>query len=450
MTSVNPANDEIIDIARAAKAASRRLALVNRAVKDRALLSMAARLEAQADEILAANAEDVAESKDLVARGKMAQALLDRLKLDKIKLAGMAAAVRAVATLDDPASRLLARTLLDDGLELHKVSCPLGVLAIIFESRPDAVTQISALALKSGNCAILKGGREATRTNCALARAITAALAEIPEIPPNVISLLTEREQANALLALDEYIDLVIPRGSNELVRYIQTHTRIPVLGHAEGICHIFIDRSANAAMAIDIVYDSKLQYPAACNAVETVLVHAGIAPTILKDLLTRLAQAGVELRACARARALAGAQPELASALTAASEADWRAEYCAPILSIKIVDSLDEAIEHINRYGSGHTDAIISEDKEAAEIFLNSIDAAGVYHNASTRFADGFRYGFGAEVGISTSKLHARGPVGLDGLVSYKYKLYGQGQLVASYCGANARDFKHQKLALD
>jgi glutamate-5-semialdehyde dehydrogenase len=435
-------NDEIITVTRQAKAAARRLATVSTEIKDRALLSIASGIEAKSAEILVANREDCAESRVLVQKGEMAQSLLDRLKLDETKISAMADSVRAVAALQDPTGRILTRTLLDDGLELHKVSCPLGVLAVIFESRPDALTQISALALKSGNTAILKGGREAARSNQALYDAITSALTHLDEIPPNVISLLTEREQVNWLLELDQYIDLVIPRGSNDLVRYIQTHTRIPVLGHADGLCHIYIDVSANSDMAIDIVYDAKVSYPAACNAVETVLVHHSAAQRVLPGLLTRLEQAGVEVRACQRTRSLV---PE--HSIKLATEEDWHTEYCAPIISIRIVDSIDEAIEHINSYGSSHTDAIISEDSGSAELFLNSVDSAGVYHNASTRFADGFRYGFGAEVGISTSKLHARGPVGLEGLVSYKYKLYGCGQLVATYSGPNPRPFKHKRL---
>jgi glutamate-5-semialdehyde dehydrogenase len=432
-------NDEIREIARSAKAASRRLATISTEIKNRALHAIASKLEADSKEILAANSEDFREGRSLVESGKMAKPLLDRLKLDEAKLVSMADGVRAVASLEDPSGRILERTLLDDNLELHKVSCPIGVLAVIFESRPDAVTQISALALKSGNTAILKGGREAARSTLALFKAINSALFQIPEIPANSINLLTEREQVNSLLALDDYIDLVIPRGSNELVRYIQANTRIPVLGHAEGICHIYIDRTADTGMAIEIVQDSKLQYPAACNSVETLLIHKDAAPRLLIPLLERLERSGVELRACARTRELAPGRD-----LKDASEEDWRAEYCAPILAIRIVDSIDEAIDHINIYGSGHTDAIVSEERASAERFLNGVDSAGVYHNASTRFADGFRYGFGAEVGISTGKLHARGPVGLEGLVTYKYKLYGSGQLVATYSGESARPFKH------
>ncbi len=432
----------IARVAKAAKAASRRLLLASTELKNQVLFAIANELEKRQEEILAANTEDQQNALPLVNSGQMAKSLFDRLKLDKIKLLSMIEGVRAVADLADPVGQILSRTLLDDGLELHKVSCPLGVLAIIFESRPDAVTQISALALKSGNAVILKGGREAANSNVVLVKTIKTALAEFPEIPTDSVSLVADREQINVLLSLDAYVDLVIPRGSNELVRYIQTHTRIPVLGHAEGLCHIYVDEKADLEMATQIVYDAKVEYPAACNAVETVLVHKDIAKEFLPKVLSKLEQASVELRGCETTQSLI-ANPLIKKAQVK----DWETEYCAPILSIKIVDSLDEAIDHINAFGSGHTDSIITEDKKRAEVFLNSIDAAGVYHNASTRFADGFRYGFGAEVGISTSKLHARGPVGLEGLVSYKYKLYGSGQVVATYSGANAKPFKHEKL---
>lgn len=426
--------NEIESLARFAKTASRRLAVLPTDVKRRALGAAADRIEADADAILKANAADRADAKEL------AGPLRERLKLDREKLAGMAAGIRAVAALEDPVGRLLSRTLLDDGLRLDKVSCPLGVLAVIFESRPDAVTQISSLALMSGNALILKGGREAARSTAALVASLSKAFEGFPGIPADALAIVTDRAHVDALLALDAFVDLVIPRGSNDLVRYIQGHTKIPVMGHADGVCHVYVDVAADTRMAVDIVADSKLQYPAACNAVETVLVHGRAAPRILPPLVARLREAGTEIRACARTRALL---PDLVPA----TEDDWGAEYLAPVVAVKMVDSLDEAIEHVNRYGSSHTDAIVTDDAAAAERFLSEVDSAGVYHNASTRFADGFRYGFGAEVGISTSKLHARGPVGLDGLVSYKYKLYGKGQLVASYSGPGARPFRHEKI---
>ncbi|MBI4859902.1 MAG: glutamate-5-semialdehyde dehydrogenase [Candidatus Riflebacteria bacterium] len=433
---------EVESVARAARGAALSLALAPTDVKNRALLAVAARLKDRARSIVLANAEDCALARELVAQGRLARPLLDRLKLDATKLEEMAEAVRAVARLPDPCGRVEWRTLLDDGLELTKVTCPLGVVAVIFESRPDVLTQIGALTLKSGNAVILKGGSEAARTGGALMEAISAALAEVPGIPAAAIQTLSDREQVRALLACDGLIDLVIPRGSNELVRAIQSSTRIPVLGHAEGICHIYLDESARVETAVEVVCDAKLQYPAACNAVETVLVHATAAPAVLPPLLDRLTRASVQIRVCDR---LAALFPD--RGLSPATEADWRTEYCGPILSIRMVDSLDEAIDHINTYGSKHTDAIITEDRAAAERFMDSVDSAGVYHNVSTRFADGYRYGFGAEVGISTGKLHARGPVGLEGLVSYKYKLFGSGQVVATYSGKNARPFKHHRL---
>ena len=354
----------------------------------------------------------------------------------------MAAGVRAVAALPDPSGRVLSRTLLDDGLVLEKVTCPLGVLLVIFESRPDAVTQIGSLALKSGNAAILKGGRESARSTAALLDVFVKALAFFPEIPGGVLSSVAGRAEADALLALDEDIDLVIPRGGYDLVRHVQAKTRIPVLGHAEGVCHVYVDRAADEAMATAIVLDSKLQYPAACNTMETLLIHRDAAERFLVPLLGRLVEAGVEVRACGKTRALA---PSLG--LVPATEEDWRTEYGGPILSVRLVESLDEAVDHVNHHGSHHTEAIVTADKAAAEAFLGRVDAAGVFHNASTRFADGFRYGFGAEVGISTSRIHARGPVGLDGLVTYKYLLRGAGQIVATYSGKDARPFQHRKL---
>lgn len=432
--------DNALDAARAAKVAARRLAALPTAAKDAALQRIADVLAARSGEILGANALDVAGAERLVAEGRMGKPLLDRLRLDEKKLAGMADGVRAVAALLDPAGRVLSKTLLDDGLELVQVTCPLGLLAVVFESRPDAVTQITALAVKSGNGAILKGGKEAARTTAALVDAIHAALGE-SDVPAAAVASVTDRADVDALLALDGVVDLVIPRGGNDLVRYVQEHTKIPVLGHAEGICHVYVDAAADPEMAIAVVLDSKLQYPAACNAAETVLLHHAAAPDVLRPLLGRLLQAGVAVRACAETRALAAGFP-----LEDATDADYATEWSGPTLSVKIVESLDEAIEHVNAFGSSHTDTIVTADRAAAARFLSEVDSAGVFHNASTRFADGFRYGLGAEVGISTSKLHARGPVGLDGLVTYKWLLHGSGQVVATYAGEAPHPFKHER----
>jgi glutamate-5-semialdehyde dehydrogenase len=432
-----------VEIARRARLAARRLASLSSETKDLVLRKVADGIDAARDVILEANRVDVLAARTTFEENLLAPSAFERLKLDETKVHGMAAGIRAVAALPDPSGRVLSRTLLDDGLVLEKVTCPLGVLLVIFESRPDAVTQIGSLALKSGNAAILKGGRESARSTAALLDVFVKALAFFPEIPEGVLSSVADRAEVDALLALDEHIDLVIPRGGYDLVRHVQAHTRIPVLGHAEGVCHVYVDRAADEAMATAIVLDSKLQYPAACNTMETLLFHRDAAERFLVPLLSRLLEAGVEIRACGQTRALA---PSLG--LAPATEEDWRTEYGGPILSVKLVESLDEAVEHVNRFGSHHTEAIVTADKAAAEAFLGRVDAAGVFHNASTRFADGFRYGFGAEVGISTSRIHARGPVGLDGLVTYKYLLRGSGQIVAAYSGKDARPFRHRKLS--
>jgi glutamate-5-semialdehyde dehydrogenase len=442
-TTTAKAAETALEIAVQAREAARKLAVVPTKAKDDLLREVAAGLERNTAAILEANAADLTAARRSLEDNSLSRSVLDRLSLDADKIRSMAEGVRAVAALPDPSGRVRSRTLLDDGLVLEKVTCPLGVLAVIFESRPDAVTQIGSLALKSGNAAILKGGRESARSTAALLDVFAGALVSFPEIPGGVLSSVAGRAEVDALLALDEHIDLVIPRGGYDLVRHVKAHTRIPVLGHAEGVCHVYADRAADEAMATEIVLDSKLQYPAACNTMETLLLHRDAAARFAIPLLGRLIQAGVEIRACGKTRALA---PSLDLAL--AVEEDWRTEYGGPTLSVKLVESLDEAVEHVNRYGSHHTEAIVTADKVAAEAFLSRVDAAGVFHNASTRFADGYRYGFGAEVGISTSRIHARGPVGLDGLVTYKYLLRGSGQIVATYSGKGARPFRHRKLS--
>jgi len=415
-----------------ARAASRQLASSAAEARDQALRAAAAILLERSEAVIQANAEDCAQAEGLSPAARA------RLKVDSAKLAEMARGLEAVASLPDPLGRVRLRRLLDDGLELTQVTCPLGVLAVIFESRPDALLQIGSLAIKSGNAALLKGGREALNTNQLLAEVLHQGLAAAG-LPEAAVQLLDGREDVDALLAMDDLVDLVIPRGSTALVRHIQAHTRIPVLGHAEGICHIYLDPSADAAKAVRIVRDAKVQYPSACNAVETLLVHRD-ARTVLGLVAEDLRAHGVELRGCPRARA---ALPWMA----AATEADWDTEYGEPILAVRIVDSLDEAVAHIHAHGSGHTEAIVAEDPQAAARFLAEVDASGVYHNASTRFADGYRYGFGAEVGISTGRLHARGPVGLDGLLSTKYLLRGDGHRVSDYAGDGARPFLHRDL---
>jgi glutamate-5-semialdehyde dehydrogenase len=323
-------------------------------------------------------------------------------------------------------------------LILQRITCPLGVLGVIFEARPDAVVQISSLAIKSGNGVILKGGKEALRSCEALVNAIWQGLGQAG-IDPSVVQLLTTREETLELLQLDQYVDLIIPRGSNSFVRFVQDNTRIPVLGHADGICHLYVDQTAEIPKAIALTIDSKTQYPAACNAIETLLVHRAIAADFLLEAVIPLQDRQVELRGDERTLEFLNIQP--------ATEADWSTEYSDLILAIKIVDSLEEAIGHINTYGSRHTEAIVTEDPQAARTFMAQVDAAGVYHNCSTRFADGFRYGFGAEVGISTQKMPPRGPVGLEGLVTYRYQLEGNGHIVATYAGKHAKPFTHRDL---
>jgi glutamate-5-semialdehyde dehydrogenase len=435
-------NANIRALAEAAKQASRAIAATSGEERNRALEAVAQGLEASSPEILAANAADTRDAQAALSRGELSRALVDRLELSPGKLASMIAGVRAVAVLPDPIGRVLDRIELDSGLQLEKVSCPLGLLAVIFEARPDAVTQISSLAIKSANGVILKPGREVERTANILVESMRKALRQHTAIPDALVTNVQQRAQMDEVLQLDGLVDLVIPRGSYELVRHVQSATRIPVLGHSEGVCHIYVDAAANFDMALSIIDDAKTDYPAACNAVETVLVHQAIVPSFLPLLAARMKESGVRLRGCALTRA---ALPN--AAIESVGENEWHTEYGDLILAVKVVPGLPEAIEHIARYGSAHTDAIITDDAESAQRFLREVDSAGVYHNASTRFADGYRYGFGAEVGISTSRLHARGPVGLDGLTSYKYILRGSGQIARDYQGPNAKPFLHKRI---
>lgn len=426
------------EIAESAKRASRSLASLDQAKRNRILEGMAAALEGSADELIAANQEDMQRAGARSADEALPASTLSRLKLTEGKLQEMVEQVRSVAALPDPLNRRLDAIELDSGLNLEKVSVPLGVLAVIFEARPDAVTQIASLAIKSGNAVILKPGREVEHTAKAIVRVLRGALAT-EDIPEDSISLVLGRDEVNELLAMHDLVDMVIPRGSKSLVEFVQANTRIPVLGHSEGICHIYVDRAADQRLALRVIDDAKLDYPAACNAVETVLVHRDIAPEFLPELLEQLHEKKIAVHGDEQVRALnKDVQPV----------GDWHCEYGVPELAVGVVDSLDAAIHHIHTHGSAHTESILTEDAAAAEKFLREVDAAGVFHNASTRFADGFRYGFGAEVGISTSKLHARGPVGLEGLTTYKYVLRGHGQIAGEYRGANARQFTHRREA--
>jgi glutamate-5-semialdehyde dehydrogenase len=428
---------DIQTLAQAARRASIGLAALGTEAKNKALETIRLALLAQSKRIIEANSKDIAEAKE----NELATPLLKRLKFDQGKIDEVCTGLQSLVGLDDPAGKTLRAIELDKGLELYQVSCPIGVIGVIFESRPDALVQISSLCLKSGNAVLLKGGSEAIHTNKILAEIITEASVKAG-IPTGWLGLLETRSDVAAMLELDEYLDLIIPRGSNAFVRHIMDNTRIPVMGHADGICHVYIDKAADVDMAVKITVDSKCQYVAVCNAAETLLVHKDIAKDFLPKVKAALEKLKVQLLGCDKTRKVIDINP--------ATEHDWKTEYLDYILSIRTVDSIDQAIEHINTYGSKHTDAIVTEDKTAAAKFLSLVDSADVFWNASTRFADGFRYGLGAEVGISTSKLHSRGPVGLEGLVIYKWLMKGSGQIVADYSGANAKTFTHKKLNKD
>lgn len=427
--------DTVEEAARKAKEASYRLQGLTQAVRNEALQEIAAALQDRADEIVRANEADIDEAE----RAGLAKALVKRLRYDRSKMRESVASLQALVRQEDPIGKVVSRTELDEGLVLERVTCPIGVIGVIFESRPDALVQISSLCLKSGNAVILKGGSEARRTNEALTKVIVKAVTDLDERFSSAVQLLSTREEIDRLLALDQYVDLIIPRGSNQLVRFIKEHTKIPVLGHADGICHIYVDEAADLEMAMRVCYDAKVQYPAVCNAMETLLVHEGVAVSFIPAIANRLRHAGVELRGDEGSRALAE--------MKEATEEDWRTEYNDLVLSVRTVPSLEEAIAHINRYGSHHTDAIITNDERAARRFMEEVDSSSVMWNCSTRFADGYRYGLGAEVGISTNKTHARGPVGLEGLTIYKYRLMGSGHVVADYVGEDARPFIHRKV---
>jgi glutamate-5-semialdehyde dehydrogenase len=429
------AMDKVREAAQRSKEASYRLQSIGSETKDKALATIAERLKKRQKEIAAANRQDIARSE----KADLASPLLKRLKYDEQKLADSIRSIEALIDQEDPVGKVLDRVELDKGLTLEKVASPIGVIAVIFESRPDALVQISTLCIKSGNAVILKGGSEAELTNRILAKTINEAIASVDKGFKDAVQLLSTREEVRKLLALDDLVDLVIPRGSNELVRSIQEDTRIPVLGHAAGICHTYVHSDADVKMAVRVCHDAKCQYPAVCNAMETLLVHRDIAAEFLPRMAQKYRKANVELRGDARTLKHIKAKK--------ASPKDWSTEYNDLVLSIKIVDSLDDAIAHINRYGSHHTDAIITRSEANAGKFMRMIDSASVLWNCSTRLADGYRYGLGAEVGISTNKTHARGPVGLEGLVIYKYRLKGKGHVVADYTGKNAKRFTHRRL---
>lgn len=423
----------IESIAIEARKASIQLAALSVEQKNQALSAIRDALKRSQDQIVSANQQDLeqAEKDDLAAP------LLKRLKFDEAKIDGVCGGIDSLINLPDPVGKTLSATELDEGLELYQVTCPIGVIGVIFESRPDALVQISTLCLKSGNAVLLKGGSEASLTNRILAQIITEATNNTG-LPEGWLGLMETRADVAQMLNLDESIDLIIPRGSNEFVKHIMDNTTIPVLGHADGICHVYIDKDADMDMAVNIAVDSKCQYVAVCNAAESLLIHSDIAAKFLPKLKAALNEKNVELRGCEKTQRIIS--------VNEATEKDWKTEYLDYILSIRVVDSLTQAMDHINAYGSGHTDAIVTANKETAMQFMDLVDSGDVFWNASTRFSDGFRYGLGAEVGISTNKIHARGPVGLEGLLIYKWRMIGNGQTVADY-GKGGKSFTHKQL---
>lgn len=394
--------------------------------RNQALLDIADALEAGRDEIFAANKEDM----DAAVKNGISGAVMKRLKFDEGKLSASIDGLKQLASLADPIGKIQLKRQLDQGLVLTRVSCPIGVIGVIFEARPDAMIQISSLCLKSGNCAILKGGKETAKTNKVIFSIIKDA-AEKAGLPEGCLLQAELHNEISELLDCHEDVDLLIPRGSNAFVQYIMNNTKIPVMGHADGICHIYVDDSYDMEKAIPIIIDAKTQYTAACNAVETLLVNRHIAASFLPVMAKAFEENHVKMRGTREVSEIIPCE--------IMEEEDFATEYLELIISIKLVEDVQEAAAHINRFGSHHTDCIITEDESHAAWFMNMVDSAGVYQNCSTRFADGFRYGFGAEVGISTGKIHARGPVGLEGLVTYKYKLFGSGQIVGDYATGKA-----------
>ncbi|TQD25192.1 glutamate-5-semialdehyde dehydrogenase [Methanolobus vulcani] len=429
-----------------AKKASIILASVSTDTKNEALEAMAQALDDNRDKILEANQKDIEAAEKLKRKGELSQALVDRLKVNDSKISGMIEGIRDVIKLEDPVGKTIDALELDQGLELYQVSCPIGLIGVIFEARPDVVPQVMSLCLKSGNATIFKGGSEALNSNRVIFDLLNEAAETTKGMPTGAFQLMETREEVNDILSMDAYIDLLIPRGSNAFVKYMQDNTKIPVLGHADGICHVYVDDEADLSKAYEVCFDSKVQYPAVCNAMETLLVNAKIADKFLPKMARMYDEAGVQMR-CDEASFEMLGQIDFLKSIVRAVEDDWRTEYNDLTLSIKIVESMDEAIEHINHYGSHHTDGIITENDHKKKKFTDLIDSSSVMLNASTRFADGFRYGKGAEVGISTNKIHARGPVGMEGLLIYKYILVGNGDKVADYVGPEAKKYTHRTL---
>ncbi len=400
--------------------------------RNKALLDIAETLESHAQEIFAANAKDL----EAADENGVTAAVKKRLKFDESKLQDVISGIKQLISLPDPLQKMTLSRELDEGLTLYRVTCPIGVIGVIFEARPDALVQISTLCIKSGNCAILKGGKETARTNKVLFTLIHESVVA-SGLPEDCMLQAEQHNEIDELLSCYGNVDLLIPRGSNQFVQYIMNNTRIPVMGHADGICHTYVDKDYDIKKAIPVIVDAKTQYTAACNATETLLVHRDIAAGLLPVLAAALQENHVQMRVTKEVHDLL---PESAQSSEVIGDEAFNHEYLDLILGIKLVEDVDEAITHINRFGSHHTDCIITENEKTAAHFMQMVDSAGVYQNCSTRFADGFRYGFGAEVGISTSKLHARGPVGLEGLVTYKYKLFGHGQTVADYASGKSQ----------
>ncbi|WP_044304815.1 glutamate-5-semialdehyde dehydrogenase [Richelia intracellularis] len=425
----------LIETARKTKLAALKLAILPTEVKNQAIEEVASALESAKTDILEAN---IADCQSAEADG-MSRQLYKRLRLDEYKLRDAITGIRDLHNLADPVGVVQIHREIDAGLIMKRITCPLGVLGVIFEARPEAAIQIAPLAIKSGNGVILKSGKEAKHSCEVIVKVIKQGLSNTI-VSPDIVQLVKTREETLKLLKMDRFLDLIIPRGSKSFVRFVQENTNIPVLGHADGICHLYIDKAADMEKSVAITVDAKAQYPAACNAIETLLIHSSIAYGFLPPIAAALQSLNIELRGDKTTR-------DILPNIAVATDYDWETEYSDLILAIKIVDSLEDAITHINHYGSKHTDTIITEDSKAAEIFLAMVDSAGVYHNCSTRFADGFRYGFGAEVGISTQKTLPRGPVGLEGLVTYKYTMVGNAHIALNYTGDNAKSFTHRDL---
>ncbi len=410
-------------------------------IRNAALTAISDALIKNKKEIFAENEKDMAAAKE----NNIAEAVVKRLKFDEHKLEDVCNGLSMLKDLSDPLGKVTLDRDLDEGLSLKRITCPIGVIGVIFEARPDALVQIASLCIKSGNCALLKGGRETVNTNRILFRLIHESAVSVG-LPENCLAQAESHAEIDELLKCDKYVDLLIPRGSNAFVRHIMDNTKIPVMGHADGICHIYVDDKFDETIAIPIIIDAKTQYTAACNAVETLLVNRRIAGEFLPKLAQALSEENVRVRGTKEVTDIiegALGKADISGEVETIGDDDFDTEYLALTVGVKLVDDVDEAIAHINLHGSHHTDSIITTDDGRAEHFMQMVDSAGVYHNCSTRFSDGFRYGFGAEVGISTGKIHARGPVGLDGLTTYKYKLYGHGQTVGEYASGK-RSFHH------